>query len=59
MLTVAIVRKNKGVPVPEIAKKLVIETGKNAGKNPSVPCSTGRSPKLRTPRRTTAKWLRP
>ncbi|WP_055698265.1 hypothetical protein [Streptomyces silaceus] len=24
------------VPVPEIAKKLVIKTGKNAGKNPSV-----------------------
>ncbi|WP_381562705.1 recombinase family protein [Streptomyces eurythermus] len=28
--------KNKGVPVPEIAKKLTIKTGKNAGKNPSV-----------------------
>ncbi|MGW7347886.1 hypothetical protein [Streptomyces sp. NPDC054854] len=25
-----------GVPVPDIAKKLVIKTGKNAGKNPSV-----------------------
>ena len=26
----------KGVPVPEIAAKLVIKTGKNAGRNPSV-----------------------
>lgn len=25
-----------GVPVPEIAAKLVIKTGKNAGKHPSV-----------------------
>lgn len=28
--------KDKGVPVSEIAKKLTIKTGKNAGKNPSV-----------------------
>ncbi|MFC9399187.1 hypothetical protein ACFTWS_39635 [Streptomyces sp. NPDC057027] len=28
--------KAKGVPAPEIARKLVIKTGKNAGKNPSV-----------------------
>jgi DNA invertase Pin-like site-specific DNA recombinase len=28
--------KDKGVPVPEMAKKLTIKTGKNAGKNPSV-----------------------
>ncbi|WP_242606532.1 hypothetical protein [Protofrankia symbiont of Coriaria ruscifolia] len=28
--------KDKGVPVPEIAKKLTIKTGKNAGKSPSV-----------------------
>ncbi|MFE2182355.1 MULTISPECIES: recombinase family protein [Streptomyces] len=28
--------KDKGVPVPEIAKKLTIKTGKNAGKHPSV-----------------------
>jgi len=27
---------DKGVPVPEIAAKLVIKTGKNAGKHPSV-----------------------
>ncbi|MET8270123.1 hypothetical protein [Streptomyces sp. NPDC005096] len=36
MLTVAVALGDKGVPVPEIAKKLVIRTGKNAGKNPSV-----------------------
>ncbi|MFG2949874.1 hypothetical protein [Streptomyces adustus] len=28
--------EDRGVPVPEIAKKLTIKTGKNAGKNPSV-----------------------
>lgn len=28
--------RTKGVPVPEIAKKLIIKTGKNAGKSPSV-----------------------
>ncbi|WP_329819258.1 hypothetical protein [Streptomyces sp. JV185] len=36
MLTFAVALKDKGVPVPEIARKLVIKTGKNAGKNPSV-----------------------
>ncbi|WAP55049.1 recombinase family protein [Streptomyces sp. S465] len=36
MLTFAVALKDKGVPVPEIAKKLVIKTGKNTGKNPSV-----------------------
>jgi hypothetical protein len=36
MLTFAIALKNKGVPVPEIAGKLVIKTGKNVGKPPSV-----------------------
>ncbi|MFJ4526114.1 recombinase family protein [Streptomyces sp. NPDC088810] len=36
MLTFAVALKNKGVPVPEIAKKLTIKTGKNAGKSPSV-----------------------
>jgi DNA invertase Pin-like site-specific DNA recombinase len=34
MLTFAVALKDKGVPVPEIAKKLTI--GKNAGKSPSV-----------------------
>ncbi|MFE0012133.1 hypothetical protein [Streptomyces erythrochromogenes] len=34
--TFAVALKNKGLPVPEIAKKLVIKTGKNAGKSPSV-----------------------
>ncbi|MFD9099027.1 recombinase family protein [Streptomyces collinus] len=28
--------KDKGVPVPEIAEKLTIKTGKNAGQHPSV-----------------------
>ena len=28
--------KDRGVPVPEIAKKLTIKTGKNAGESPSV-----------------------
>ncbi|GAA1273215.1 hypothetical protein GCM10009665_71320 [Kitasatospora nipponensis] len=36
MLTFAIALKDKGVPVPEIARKLEIKTGKNAGKHPSV-----------------------
>jgi DNA invertase Pin-like site-specific DNA recombinase len=36
MLTFAVALKDKGVPVPDIAKKLVIKTGKNAGKHPSV-----------------------
>ncbi|MGW5877366.1 recombinase family protein [Nocardiopsis terrae] len=36
MLTFALALKDKGVPVPEIAKKLTIKTGKNAGTSPSV-----------------------
>jgi hypothetical protein len=36
MLTFAVALKDKGVPVPDIAKKLVIKTGKNAGTHPSV-----------------------
>ncbi|MFF5210539.1 hypothetical protein [Streptosporangium sp. NPDC000396] len=28
--------RERGVPIPEIARKLIIKTGKNAGKNPSV-----------------------
>ncbi|PBC72364.1 DNA invertase Pin-like site-specific DNA recombinase [Streptomyces sp. 2321.6] len=36
MLLFAQALRAKGTPVPEIAKKLVIKTGKNAGKNPSV-----------------------
>jgi hypothetical protein len=36
MLTFAVALKDKGVPVPEIVKKLTIKTGKNAGKSPSV-----------------------
>ncbi|MFI2780131.1 recombinase family protein [Streptomyces sp. ALB3] len=36
MLTFAIACKDKGVPVPEIAEKLTIKVGKNAGKSPSV-----------------------
>lgn len=36
MLTFARALKDKGIPVPEIAKKLTIKTGKNAGQHPSV-----------------------
>lgn len=36
MLTFAVALKGKGVPVPEITKKLTIKVGKNAGKHPSV-----------------------
>ncbi|MFF4763296.1 hypothetical protein [Streptomyces sp. NPDC001292] len=36
MLTFAIALKDKGIPVPEIAQKLEIKTGKNVGKHPSV-----------------------
>ncbi|MFF0516807.1 hypothetical protein [Streptomyces sp. NPDC004250] len=36
MLLFARALKDKGVPVPEIAGKLTIKTGKNAGQHPSV-----------------------
>lgn len=36
MFTFAVALEDKGVPVPEIAKKLTIKVGKNAGKSPSV-----------------------
>jgi hypothetical protein len=36
MLLFARALKDRGVPVPEIAKKLTIKTGKNAGQHPSV-----------------------
>jgi hypothetical protein len=36
MLIFAQALKDKGVPVPDIAKKLTIKTGKNAGTSPSV-----------------------
>ncbi|WP_455360495.1 hypothetical protein [Streptomyces sp. SYSU K21746] len=36
MLTFALALQAKGAPVPEIAKKLIIKTGKNAGRPPSV-----------------------
>lgn len=36
MVTFAVALKDKGIPVPEIAKKLTIKIGKNAGKSPSV-----------------------
>ena len=35
-VTFALALKDKGVPVPDIAKKLTIKSGKNAGKSPSV-----------------------
>lgn len=47
--------KDTGVPVPEIAKKLTIKVGKNAGKSPPrSPRCTGRSLKPRP-----LRWLRP
>ncbi|MFE5375710.1 recombinase family protein [Streptomyces mirabilis] len=36
MLVFARALKDRGVPVPEIAKKLTIKTGKNSGSHPSV-----------------------
>ncbi len=36
MLVFARALRDKGTPMPDIAKKLTIRTGKNAGKNPSV-----------------------
>jgi hypothetical protein len=36
MLTFAAALRDKGVPMPEIALKLTIKSGKNAGKDPSV-----------------------
>jgi hypothetical protein len=36
MLTFAIALRDKGVPVPKIAKKLTIKAGKNAGRNLSL-----------------------
>jgi DNA invertase Pin-like site-specific DNA recombinase len=42
---------DKGVPVPEIAAKLVIKTGKNAGKHPPSPRSTAPSPMTRQQQR--------
>jgi DNA invertase Pin-like site-specific DNA recombinase len=36
MLIFARALKDKGTPMPEIAKKLTIPTGKNAGQHPSV-----------------------
>ncbi|MFF3850575.1 hypothetical protein [Streptomyces sp. NPDC002328] len=53
MLTFAVALKDKGVPVPDIAKRLTIKTGKNAGKSPSV-ASLYRALAPRTPRPTTA-----
>ncbi|MFD8498013.1 recombinase family protein [Amycolatopsis sp. NPDC059657] len=35
-LTFALALRDKGVPMPEIAGKLTIKTGKNAGRSPSV-----------------------
>jgi DNA invertase Pin-like site-specific DNA recombinase len=36
LLTFALALRNKGVPVPDIAAKLTIKTGKNTGQNPSI-----------------------
>ncbi|MER7190657.1 hypothetical protein [Streptomyces flaveolus] len=50
MLTFAVALNDKGVPVPDIAKKLTIKVGKNAGTSPSSPRSTGHSRKPGPPR---------
>ena len=44
--------KDKGTPIPEIAKKLSIKTGKNAGKHPPSHPSTApwQKPARSTPR---------
>jgi len=44
MLTFAVAHKDKGVPVPRIAKKFTIKVGKNAGKHPSGPPRTTPGP---------------
>ncbi|MEU2979914.1 recombinase family protein [Streptomyces hirsutus] len=54
MLTFAVALKNKGVPIPEIVKKLTIKTGKNAGKSPSVASLYRALAEAEAPRRTTA-----
>jgi len=36
MLTFAAALRDKGVPMPEIARKLTIKSGKNAGNPPSI-----------------------
>ena len=51
MTTFALALRAKGVPVPEIAAKLTIKSGKNAGAHPSVASVTGPLPKPTTPRR--------
>ncbi|MEU2669165.1 recombinase family protein [Streptomyces sp. NPDC007164] len=53
MLTFAVALKNKGAPVPDIAKKLSLKAGKNAGRPRRSPLCTGRSPKPRKPPRPT------
>ncbi|MGW7331419.1 hypothetical protein ACWGIU_23100 [Streptomyces sp. NPDC054840] len=57
MLTFAVALKDKVVPVPEIAKKLTIKTGKNPGKNPSVASMYRALAEAKRPRRTTATRL--
>jgi hypothetical protein len=52
MLLFAQALKDKGTPIPEIAKKLSIKTGKNAGKHPPSHPSTApwQKPARSTPR---------
>ncbi|GGN88165.1 hypothetical protein GCM10010112_71390 [Actinoplanes lobatus] len=52
-LTFALALKDKGIPVPAIAKKLTIRTGKNAGTPRPWPRSTGRLPRPSRPLRPT------
>ncbi|GAA2644243.1 hypothetical protein GCM10010307_48410 [Streptomyces vastus] len=49
LLVFAHALKDRGVPVPETAKKLTIKTGKNAGQTRRSPRCTGRSPMPKRP----------
>ncbi|MEU8246919.1 recombinase family protein [Nonomuraea sp. NPDC048916] len=66
MLTFALALRAKGVPIPEIAAKLTITTGKNVGKRPSLaslyrawPKPTPRPPSMRRKiRQGCCRWAR-
>ncbi len=47
MLTFALALREKGIPVPEIVKKLTIKTGVNAGKSPLARLGLPRSGRSR------------
>ncbi|MFF2001354.1 pyridoxamine 5'-phosphate oxidase family protein [Kitasatospora sp. NPDC058201] len=59
MLTFAQALKDKGVPVPEIAKKLTIKSGKNKDQHPSAASVSGPPPKPRRPAPSPSTMNRP